>query len=215
MAHDHDDDEHEGHDETDDGGEETPSAPAEVDHAAVLEALHRAVERNEKVVIEREAMAHEHWNGFPLVVGDDFVLVRTLHDFTLDGFAVLRLRDITAVQSGESERFFERVLRAEGMLARAAAPKPVLLRSWRSVIESVRTHYRWAILESERADENNFVLGELAAVSDDTVWVHYIQVDGTRESERTKVSLDDLTLLRFDEQYVNLFGRYAVGDDHH
>ncbi len=206
MSHDHeDDDEHD---------EETPDeAPDEVDHAAIAEALHRAVERGEKVQIERGGLENEYWNGFPLVVSDDFVLMRTLHDFALDGFAVLRLRDVTAVRSSDTERFFERVLRAEGMLDKVAAPRPVLMRSWRSVLESVRAHYRYAILECER--EGEFLLGELVSVDDESVSLHYLQVNGTRERALTRVSLDELTLVRFDEQYVNLFGKYSVAEDQH
>lgn len=207
MAHEHDD---HSDDEYDDEGE-----AVEVDHAAIAEALHGAVERGEKVQITRAGMAHEVWNGFPLVVSDDYVLVRTLHEFALDGYAVMRLRDVTDVSSGEPERFFERVLRAEGLLDRVTAPRPVLLRSWRSVVESVRAHYRFAILECEASDENDFVLGEVASVDDEAASVHYIQVNGTREADVTRVALDELTLVRFDEQYVNFFGRYAVADDKH
>ncbi len=211
MAHDHDDDD----DDHDDEPELGPGAAGEVDHAAVAEALHRAIERGENVQIERAGMQHEHWNGFPLVVSDDLVLVRTLHDFTPDGFAVLRLRDVTGVTSGDAERFFERVLRAEGMLDGLPAPRPVLLRSWRSVLESVRAHYRHAILECERVDEDDFVLGELTGVDDEAASVRYIQVDGTRERDATRVPLDELTLVRFDEQYINLFGKYALAEDRH
>ena len=206
MSHDH------GHDEEDDL-DESDEEHIEVDHAAISEALHHAVERGEKVQIERAGLENEFWNGFPLVVNDDFVLMRTLHDFALDGFAVLRVRDITSVRSSETERFFERVLRSEGMLDKLSAPRPVLLRSWRSVLESVRAHYRFAILECER--EGDFTLGEIVSVDDEAVSLHYIQVNGTRESSLTRVALDDLTLLRFDEQYVNLFGKYSVCEDKH
>lgn len=206
MAHEHDDEEEEAHDDHE---------RDEVDHAAIAEALHRAVERGEKVQLEREGLENEHWNGFPLVANDDFVLMRSLHDFALDGFAVLRVRDITGVRSADTERFFERVLRAEGMLDSLPPPKPVLMRSWRSVLESVRAHYRYAILECEGVDSGDFVLGEIVSVDDEHASLRYIQVNGTRERELTKVSLHDLTLVRFDEQYVNLFGKYSVGEEHH
>ncbi len=205
MAHDHDGDE-EAHDD---------DPRDEVDHAAIAEALHRAVERGEKVQIERLGLENEHWNGFPLVANDDFVLMRSLHDFTLDGFAVLRVRDITAVRSADTERFFERVLRAEGLLDDLTPPRPVLLRSWRSVLESVRAHYRYAILECEAVDSGDFVLGEVVSVDDDAVSLRYIQVNGTRERELTRVALHDLTLVRFDERYVNYFGKYSVSEDQH
>lgn len=188
---------------------------AGADPLAITEALQRAIDRGENVQIVRSMVAHPTWNGFPLALGDELVLVRSLHEFAVNGFAVLRLQDITAVLSTDAERFFERVLRAEGALDEAPAAKAVPLRSWRSVLEAVRRHYRHAIIECERAEGGDFYLGELAGVEGDEATLHYIQVSGTRERQLTRVALDDITLVRFDERYVNLFGRYALGEDHH
>ena len=193
-----------------DGG----SGPA-ADAQAIVDALQRAIDRDENVQIVRDADAHPTWNGFPLALGDDFVLVRSLHEFAVNGFAVLRLQDIAAVRSTDAERFFARVLRAEGALERCPAVRPVPLRSWRAVLEGVRLHYRHAIIECERAEGARFFLGELAGVDGDDATLHYIQVNGTREAALTRVPLDDITLVRFDERYVNLFGRYALGEALH
>ena len=84
-----------------------------------------------------------------------------------------------------------------------------------AALEAVRAHYRHAIIECERAEGADFFLGELAGVEGDEATLHYIQVNGMRESGLTRVPLDDITLVRFDERYVNLFGRYALGEDHH
>jgi hypothetical protein len=178
-------------------------------------AIQRAIDRGESVRLARAGLARSSWYGFPLALDDDLVLVRSLHDFAANGFAVLRVRDVTEVHSGDAERFFERVLRAEAALDPAAAEKTVPLRSWRAVLEAVRAHYRYAIVECERADGGEFYLGELASVDDDEAALHFIQVTGTREVGLTRVSLDDVTLVRFDERYVNLFGRYALGEDQH
>ena len=100
-------------------------------------------------------------------------------------------------------------------LSRIAAPRPVPLRSWHAVLEAVRLHYRHAIIECEHAEGARFFLGELAGVDGDDATLHYIQVNGIREAALTRVPLDDITLVRFDERYVNLFGRYALGEGLH
>ena len=187
---------------------------AGADLHGIPDALQRAIDRDENVQIVRDAGTHPTWNGFPLALGDELLLVRSLHEFAVNGFAVLRLRDVTAVHSTDAERFFERVLRAEGALDEAPSVKAIPLRSWRSVLEAVRLHYRYAIIECERPDGADFFLGELAGVEGDEATLHYIQVNGMRESGLTRVPLDDITLVRFDERYVNVFGRYALGEDH-
>ena len=192
---------------------EAGALPA-ADPTAIADALQRAIDRDENVHLVR-GPGLRIWSGFPLALDDDLVLVRSLHEFAVNGFAVLRLRDLTAVISSDTERFFERVLRAEGALDHAPAARPIPLRSWRAVLDAVRAHYRYAIIECERADGSDFFLGELGAVAGDEATLYYIQVNGTRERALTRVPLDDITLVRFDERYVNLFGRYALGEDHH
>lgn len=205
--HDHDDD------------EEPTAAPDAVDDAmdaaAIQEALQSAIDGGRKVQIVRGALAQSTWNGFPLLLADDLVLVRTLRDFAFDGFAILCLRDITAVRAGDVERFFERVIRAEGLDKNLPPPKPILLRSLRNALESVRAHYRYAIIECESTDEDAFFLGEITRVDDEQVHLRYVHVDGTRDSDPTPIDLDAVTLVRFDELYVNLYGRYSLDAHHH
>lgn len=194
---------------------EQGTGPAAPEPATIADGLQAAIDGGENVQIVRSSAAHPAWSAFPLRLEDDLVLVRSLQDFTVNGFAVMRLQDITQVRSTDAERFFASVLRAEGELDRAPAAKPVPLRSWRSVLEAVRLHYRHAIIECESADGLGFYLGELAGVDGDDATLRYIQVNGTRETALTRVPMDDITLVRFDERYVNLFGRYALGEDHH
>jgi hypothetical protein len=197
--HDHDDD-------------ETHEA---MDATTILEALQSAIDRGEKVTLERRELSADAWCGLPLMMSDDFVLLRALRDFYFDGFVVVRLRDITAVRSGEMERFMERVMRAEGFFDNLRPPKPLLLRSWRTVLEGVRAHYRFAIVECENASDDGFYLGEIAEVDDDQMALFYIQANGVRDVVRTEIPLDEVTVVRFDDPYVNLFGKYSVAEDQH
>jgi len=209
MAHDDHDHDHD-HDEDDER-----DVPPPADREAVTEALQAAIDAGRKVQFARAAFEQDAWNGFPLVLGDELVLARTLHDFALDGFSILRVADLTEVRSGEVERFFERVIKAEGLDRDLAPPKPVLLRSMRTALESVRAHYRYAIVECEGADDDAFYLGEIARVDDEALHLHYIHVDGTRDREPTRIPLDDITLVRFDEAYLRLYGKYCVAEDRH
>ncbi len=184
------------------------------DHEAIVAALQRAIDRGDNVQLARAFAKNPTWNGFPLALDGGLLLLRTLHDFDLDGFAVMRGRDVTEVRNGSAERFFRRVLRGERALEGIATPD-VPLRSWRAAVDAVRARYRFAIVECERVDGADFFLGELVADDDvDSVAMHYIHVDGTRESAVTRVALDDVTLVRFGERYLSLFGRYAVADHH-
>ncbi len=207
----HDDHDHD-HDHDDDA---PPSDAPRMDREAVVEAVQAAIDAGHKAQFVRASFLQDAWNGFPLVLGDELVLLRTLHDFEFDGFSVLRLADVTDVRSGDVERFFERVIKAEGLDRDLAPPRPILLRSMRTALESVRAHYRFAIIECEGADDDEFYLGEIARVDDEALHLHYIHVDGSRDREATRVALDEITLVRFDENYLRLYGKYCLAEDRH
>lgn len=183
------------------------------DHDAIAAALQRAIDRGDNVQLARDSPANPVWNGFPLALDGDLLLVRTVRDFDFDGFAVMRARDVVEVRNGDAERFYREVLRAEARPGGTVRPE-VPLGSWRAVVDAVRARHRFAIVECERV--GGFSLGELVADDDDdSAAMHFIRVDGTRESAVTRVPLDDVTLLRFDERYLTLFGRHSVAEDHH
>lgn len=183
------------------------------DHDAITAALQRAIDRGDNVVLARDSPANPTWSGFPLALDGDLLLVRTVRDFDFDGFAVMLVRDVVEVRSGDAERFYREVLRAEARPGGTVRPE-VPLHSLRAAIDAVRARHRFAIVECERLPA--FYLGELVADEDvDSAAMHFIHVDGTRESAVTRIPLDDVTLVRFDERYVSLFGRHAVAEDHH
>lgn len=175
----------------------------------IAEALRQHISSGQKVQIDRGAFDHPHWNGYPLAASDRLVLVRTLDDFDLDGFAVLRMEDLTAVRSGEPERFFDHVLRAEGLLDAVPPAPSIRLDGWQSVLEDVLRGPGHAIIECEGLEDPEFYLGRLVDVDAERVALRYITVTGLVEEEITHVPLEDITLVRFDERYVRYFAKYA------
>ena len=102
------------------------------DPQAIVDALQGAIDRGENVQVLRRAGAHPTWNGFPLALGDELVLMRSLHEFAVNGFAVMRLRDITAVLAADgllhrpdlraSEQCLQMLLQLAGRAGAKASP---------------------------------------------------------------------------------------------
>jgi hypothetical protein len=119
-----------------------PEEKKPVDIVAIEEAIQSAIERGTLIQLARDSEVHGFWEGFPLVVSNNLLLMRTVLDFRIDGFSVVSLSDIHEVIETEAQAFFLHVLRSEGRLENLIQPKPILLRSWRTVLESVKAHYR-------------------------------------------------------------------------
>src|SRR5262249_25569874 len=98
-----------------------------MDVDALREQLRSFVGIPTKVRLTRSIPSEPRLNGFILGVGRDLVLLQQFHDFYPEGYAVLRLRDVTDLRSGKYERHWERMLAGEGLLERVGIPYNVPL----------------------------------------------------------------------------------------
>lgn len=178
--------------------------------------VEEAIRRRGKVQFERLTSAGKtYWNGIPLQLNDELLLVATLDQFRFDGFSAFRWEEVAAIRSGDNERFFERVLRSEGLLERFPQPGPIRLDQWASLLDDVRARSRYAIIECEKLASPTFHIGELAGVKPDAAFVRYVQANGVRDSEPTRIPLSDITMVRWGEHYLEMYGKYCVCETHH
>lgn len=178
--------------------------------------VEEAVRRRGKVQFERLTSAGKtYWNGIPLQVSDELVLVATLDQFRFDGFSIFRWEDVEAIRSGDNERFFERVLRCDGLLERFPHPGSIRLERWPAVLRDIRALSRYAIIECEKLASPTFHIGELADVKPDAAFVRYVQANGVRDAEPTRIPLRDVTMVRWGEHYLEMYGKYCVCETHH
>lgn len=178
--------------------------------------VEEAVRRRGKVQFERHTTAGTtFWNGVPLRVTDELVLVATLDQFRFDGFAVFRWEEVAKIHCGDNERFFERVLRSEGQLECFPRPGPMRLDGWSAVLDDVRVRSRYVIIECERLKSPAFHIGELADVKPDAAFVRYVQANGVKDAKPARIPVEDITMVRWGEHYVEMYGKYCVCETHH
>lgn len=181
-----------------------------------ISLVEEAISRRGKVQFERLTSAGKtYWNGIPLQVTRELVLVATLDQFRLDGFAVFRWEEVAAVRSGDNERFFERVMRAEGLLSNFTEPEPLRLDDFGTVLADVRARAGYAIIECERLRRPTFHIGELAEVTRDAAFLRYVQANGVKDAKPTRIPVEDVTMVRWGEHYVRMYGKYCVCETHH
>lgn len=60
-----------------------------------MHELQGAIERREQIRVQREDLVAPNVHGFPFGFEGDWLLLQELDNFQLDGYTLLRLRDIT------------------------------------------------------------------------------------------------------------------------
>ena len=173
----------------------------------VRDALARAQADACKVQIKHRTLA-DHFNGFVLGVSDSLVYLRMLRNFQLDDFAVIRVADVWSVRSGPSERFFEKVLRAEGRLDELEPPLPLDITSIESVLAGLLELDPHVTIE----DDERFLVGRLEGVEGQVARLTYIRVDGTVDPSIREIDLPAIEVVMFGGDYLAMFRKYGSWD---
>ena len=174
------------------------------------EPLERARSARQMVRLERERIAASSVYGFPLDVGPELALLAVVPEWRLDGYAIVRLADITHVRCDDYERFTERVLEGEGDLARLAPPAPaVRVGSWAQAFEDLRQSGRFVKAHEEEYENEPMSIGPIVGVRDHAVLLHYVGATAQWDAEPSEILFDDVTRVEFDDHYTTVFSRYA------
>ena len=166
----------------------------------VRDRLLKLVGRPRKVRVERGYPGEPAHNGFVLGLGRDLVLLHQFHDFYPEGYAALRMDDIEWVRSGEHERFWDRMLRGEGLMRQIGIPYDVPLSDFESLLASLQARGQHVIVECESpesADDDDFLIGRIVALDDDKVTIAHFDSLGRWYDDPAVVPLGGITKVQF------------------
>ena len=163
-----------------------------------------------KLRIHRRIPSEPTHNGYVVGLGDALVLVHQFHDFYPEGYAALRLEDITSIRSGPYERVWERMLEAEGLIAGLRLANPPRLSSVRELLIDLSTRRETVIVECEDLEDaiEDFYIGRILDVGADTL--HFANFDalGNWDAEAHAIALDEITIVQFATPYARTFARH-------
>jgi len=164
-----------------------------------------------KIRIERPYPGATYINGFVHDVSDTLVLIQQFHDFYCEGYTIIRIPDIVNIRSDEYERFFEVIMKGEGLLDLVAYTINVPLFNITSSLSYFSKTKEHIIIECESVTNDNqdrFYLGKVSEIEGTTVWFVEINPLGTFEHEEIGISLEEISRIQFDTPYINIFSKY-------
>ncbi len=137
----------------------------------VLAKLEKYCGKPQEVAIERIDIDPSALYGFVLAFSSDLVLIHLLDDFRLDGYRILRVRDISKVRRSYVP---SRILKAEGILAQVGLACSIDLKSWQSVFRDLKALGRNIIVEGEQPEVDAFTIGKIIRVNKKTLSMRYL-----------------------------------------
>ncbi|WP_035654634.1 hypothetical protein [Flavobacterium saliperosum] len=64
------------------------------------------------------------------------------------------------------------------------------------------------IVKNENPEEDTFDIGPITKITKSNVYVQYFDATGLLDSESTKISWDQITVVNFDDIYINVLSKY-------
>lgn len=174
----------------------------------IKEALSKSIEQKQHLSFFRK-FASNRVHGYVLDFTDEFVLIQQTDDLRLDGFAVLPFNTIKKVRHNEFEEMYEYIMQSELFLTNLGINYSIDLTSWQTILNSIKTNNKFTMIECEQVWIKRFLLGELTKVKKKKVEILYLEANGIFEEFVTEQKYKDITIVRFDETYSNLFQKYA------
>ena len=173
--------------------------------------LSKLVGQPRKVHLTRGYPGEPTHNGFVLGLGRDLVLLHQFHDFHPEGYTALRISDIKRVRSGEHERFWEMMLRGEGIMDRVGIPYTVPLDDFHSLLSALQGQEKHVIVECENrrtADYDDFFIGRIITLDDEGVSIRCFDSMGSWDHKPCIIAFNDITKIQFDTPYINTISKY-------
>lgn len=160
------------------------------------------------VSIERDDKDEQSIHGFILAYSDELILLQYVYDFTLDGLLVLRVGDITSIESDEIDVFQTQLLKDEGIYANVDFSQQYDVKDWPAVFSSLGKAYGFISLDDEDLQSPNFLLGELREIGEQSVSVLGFNGMAGWDEEASQMYYEDISYFQVGNNYAKVYKRY-------
>ncbi|MCE3603904.1 hypothetical protein LXA47_09845 [Massilia sp. P8910] len=160
------------------------------------------------VSISRSGIDAHSMEAFVLGVSEELVLLQYVYDFHLDGLMILRIADLTVVECSETCKFQRELLVQDGLLEQVPFDSLFDLRNWHTVLTQLANAYPLMILECEKLEEPDFVIGRVDQVTPEEIDFDYFSGTGRWGESLTTLALADITSCQVETSYIKAYQRY-------
>jgi hypothetical protein len=160
------------------------------------------------VSILRDELDSSSIDGFVLGYSDDLLLIQNVYDFRLDGLKVIRIADITAIESGATREFQKKLLVTEGLFQQIDFESPHDLRDWSDILTQFSLSRSLVILENEQQDDSIFLIGKIQKIGESGVSLRSFSGVGEWDEYPTLLPFSIITACSVDTNYSNVYQRH-------
>ena len=144
----------------------------------------------------------------PLAIGKDILLIQYLHDFHLEGYKVIRLKDISKVVRDSGDEFVEGIFKKEGIYEQIRMPNIKMQDNMIDMLKEIQKKNINFILDCDETNNETMYIGRILEISEKLLFETFDTL-GKWEEDLLEINYDDITALSYNE-YNEVYSKYLI-----
>lgn len=146
--------------------------------------------------------------GYIVDFSEKFVVLNEVDDFEVYGYLIFTIDSIDDIHLSNGDKYYDKIMRLEGLKDKVCNKYKLDLSSWPTVFNSIKNLCINVIIENENPEDDSFDIGPIMEVRDKSVFIKYFNPSGFLDEDLTEISWNSITIVKFDDRYANIFGKY-------
>lgn len=146
--------------------------------------------------------------GYIVGVSKDFVLLQESDDFKLYGYVIIPRYSIIHFRYNKFDKKYQQILEAEKV--KLKFNYTIDLKSWKSICKDLKKTKLTVISECEHPKLDYFCIGKIKKVNKKSLSIRYFDAAGILDKDNTEHKYKEISKLRFDDHYANVFSKYLI-----
>jgi hypothetical protein len=171
-------------------------------------AVHCNDKRFSKVKREVAKNTFESNEGFIVDYSNDFIVLQEIDDFVIRGFLIIPIKTIIEIRRNNKDKYFENIYKKEGITEEIKKKHNIDLTNWETIFKSIKKLDFNVIIKNENPEDDTFDIGPIVKITKKSVFIRYFDAMGVLDDDLTNISWDVITLVNFDDIYINILSKY-------
>lgn len=150
----------------------------------------------------------ENKNGYIVDYSNDFIVLQEVDDFVIRGYLIIPIQTIKEIRLNNSDKYFEKIYQKEGITEKIEKKHKIDLTNWETIFKSIKKLDFNVIIQNETPNDNTFDIGPIIKITKKSVYIRYFDATGLLDDDLTKIDWDFITLVNFDDIYINTLSKY-------
>jgi hypothetical protein len=139
------------------------------------------------------------FSGFLIDWTEDWILLKNNPvDFIIDGYTLLKNKNVKSIIQDKDHEFTEKVIRLKGL--KTSAEEIIPLKDLSSIINFLADKYE--IFQISKKSDKAVYLGKLIELNEDELVIDFLGTEGEFDGEMS-FKLNKIRVIEFDTDYIN------------